>query len=52
MNTAWQAASQDIYAASQDGEGANPNADASADNGGKQEAEEVTDVEFEEVDDK
>lgn len=53
MNTAWQAASQDIYAASQEGgnpEGApsEPTADASKE--GK--SEEVTDVEFEEVDDK
>ena len=51
MNTAWQAASQDIYAASQEGakaEGAEPN-------GGTEpgsEKDEVTDVEFEEVDDK
>jgi len=51
MNTAWQAASQDIYQASQEGQaGADNNGDATAssDNG----TEEVTDVEFEEVDDK
>lgn len=52
LNTAWQAASQDMYAATQDGaEGAAP--DAGAGNaGGADDAEEVTDVEFEEVDDK
>ncbi|NNE25995.1 MAG: molecular chaperone DnaK [Saprospiraceae bacterium] len=51
MNTAWQAASQDIYQASQEAQAnANPEADASgnSENG----TEEVTDVEFEEVDDK
>jgi len=54
MNTAWQAASQDIYAASQE---ANPEGAAGGDptaNTGTDEnkSEEVTDVEFEEVDDK
>jgi len=51
MNTAWQAASQDIYQASQEGQAGaanNGDATASSDNG----TEEVTDVEFEEVDDK
>lgn len=59
LNTAWQAASQDIYAAQQEAQGgAGGNAedipndqanagDAGADGG----AEDVTDVEFEEVDD-
>lgn len=54
MNTAWQAASQDIYAASQEAGGGDPNAaggDAGAGADGK-DGEEVTDVEFEEVDDK
>jgi molecular chaperone DnaK len=54
MNTAWQAASQDIYAASQEGAAADPGAataDAGAKDGGDGK-EEVTDVEFEEVDDK
>lgn len=51
MNTAWQAASQDIYQASQEDQaGATENGDASAGSGDG--AEEVTDVEFEEVDDK
>jgi len=52
MNTAWQAASQDIYKASQEAEGDNTSANgqgASSDADGN---EEVTDVEFEEVDDK
>ncbi len=54
MNTAWQAASQDIYAASQEGATADPG-EATADAGNKDGGdgkEEVTDVEFEEVDDK
>ncbi len=51
MNTAWQAASQDIYKATQEGQAntGNPTADNSAESGGK-DSEEVTDVEFEEVD--
>ena len=58
LNTAWQAASAEIYAAQQDagGAGAGPDAgagdtaDAGAKNGTSE--DEVTDVEFEEVDDK
>lgn len=51
MNAAWQAASQDIYQASQqDQAGTADNGDASANAG--DDTEEVTDVEFEEVDDK
>ncbi len=49
MNTAWTAASQDIYAASQEAEGgagADPTASAAGD---AKDSEEVTDVEFEEV---
>ena len=51
MNTAWTAASQDIYAATQEANGGagNPESGADAPTDGK---EEVTDVEFEEVDDK
>lgn len=49
MNTAWQAASQDIYQASQDAQ-AGTAEDATST--GSNESEEVTDVEFEEVDDK
>jgi len=52
MNDAWQAASQDIYQASQD---ANPEGGAQAgadDATAQKETEDVTDVEFEEVDDK
>ena len=49
MNTAWQAASQDIYAANQDADSAQSADPQSKDpDDGK---EEVTDVEFEEVDD-
>ena len=56
LNTAWQAASQDMYAASQDAGaagadpnmGGNPNADA----GGASDATDAEDVEFEEVDEK
>ncbi len=52
MNTAWQAASQDIYQANQEAQ-ANGGADqANASEGGGDGKEEVTDVEFEEVDDK
>lgn len=53
LNTAWQAASQHIYKAQQDagaGAGADPGAQDSSN--GSNAAEEVTDVEFEEVDDK
>jgi molecular chaperone DnaK len=53
LNAAWQAASQDIYQATQDAE-AN-NAEAASENGSSgddKNTEEVTDVEFEEVDDK
>jgi len=53
MNTAWQAASQDIYAASQEanpeGAAGDPTANTGTD---ENKSEEVTDVEFEEVDDK
>ena len=58
LNKAWSAASQDIYQAQQEA-GANPEestptadnseGESSTDNG---DAEDVTDVEFEEVDDK
>lgn len=60
LNTAWQAASQDIYAAQQEaqgGAGGNaediPNAEQAnaGDAGASEGAEDVTDVEFEEVDD-
>jgi molecular chaperone DnaK len=53
LNNAWQAASQHIYQAQQDagaGAGADPGAQGSSN--GSNAAEEVTDVEFEEVDDK
>ena len=52
MNTAWQAASQDIYQASQDAAGAD-GATADAGAGASEDStteEDVTDVEFEEVD--
>ena len=55
MNTAWQAASQDIYAAQQ-GDAAGANAEGSADPGATADSgdgkDDVTDVEFEEVEDK
>ena len=58
LNTAWQAASAEIYAAQQDAGGAGPEGGAGAGDttdagakGGSSE-DEVTDVEFEEVDDK
>ena len=55
MNEAWQAASQDIYQAQQDAQGG-ATADAGVseeptDNSGSDNAEDVTDVEYEEVDD-
>lgn len=51
MNTAWQAASQDIYQAQQNTEGAAADAAAGeADNHADQNGDDVTDVEFEEVD--
>jgi len=56
LNEAWQAASAEIYAAQQDAGGADPTAGAGpAEDGGASDAkaeDEVTDVEFEEVDDK
>jgi len=49
MNTAWTAASQDIYAATQqEGNSGNPEGESTSNSTD----EEVTDVEFEEVDDK
>ncbi|HMQ50149.1 MAG TPA: molecular chaperone DnaK [Saprospiraceae bacterium] len=51
MNAAWQAASQDIYQATQEaGASGDHSAGASASTNGT--AEDVTDVEFEEIDDK
>ena len=49
LNTAFQAASQDMYNAANAEGGAEPGADAGADTGGGD--EEVTDVDFEEVND-
>jgi molecular chaperone DnaK len=54
LNTAWQAASQDLYQASNEA-GADdtaPNAGAAGGNGSSNGAEDVTDVEYEEVDKK
>ncbi len=52
MNTAWQAASQHMYAGGQEGApGAEPNPEATTENGSDTTSEDVTDVEFEEVDD-
>lgn len=57
MNAAWQAASQDIYQAQQNGPGSDPGAadfgaNAGGGNPGGTTGEDVTDVEFEEVGDK
>ena len=58
LNTAWQAASQEMYQATQDGANATADAGAGADagnnagGGSNTTAEDVTDVEYEEVDDK
>ncbi len=53
LNTAWQAASQDIYNAGQEGAESEPQGEASGeapgDDGGKDNDSEVTDVDFEEV---
>lgn len=54
LNTAWQAASQEMYAATQEGAGAQPGAEGQpGGNGGDAAAkdDEVTDVDFEEVKD-
>ena len=52
LNTAWQAASQDIYKATQDaqGNGAAPESESTGE--ADSESEDVTDVEFEEVEEK
>ena len=50
MNTAWQAASQDIYQASQADQAAGANPENGESNEGAGTDEDVTDVEFEEVD--
>lgn len=50
LNNAWQAASQEMYQAQANQEGAT--ADPATDNSTETETEDVTDVEFEEVDDK
>lgn len=59
LNTAWQAASQEMYQATQEAGGATADAGAGADpetgnagGGSSTKAEDVTDVEYEEVDDK
>ena len=52
MNTAWQAASQDIYKASQEAQANGAAPDAEAGGAEDSESEDVTDVEFEEVEEK
>lgn len=54
MNTAWQAASQDIYQAQQEGQGGEGSTQEGGDQSGASDegGDDVTDVEFEEVDDK
>jgi len=49
MNNAWQAASQDIYQAQQQAGGAEPQEGPAGNQGGNAKADDVTDVEFEEV---
>ena len=49
LNQVWQAASEELYKASQAGSEQQPTADNSAQNGGAKKDEEVTDVDFEEV---
>lgn len=49
LNTAWQAASQDIYKAAQGAQGAGNGASADASTETDEKTEDVTDVEFEEV---
>ncbi len=50
LNDAWQAASQDIYQASQQGGGDAAAGNGAADTGSAKEGEDVTDVEYEEMD--
>lgn len=54
LNAAWQAASQEMYQATQEAQanGANPEGAADGAAGGNNTAEDVTDVEYEEVEDK
>ena len=49
MNTAWTAASEEIYKAQQEGAGAQPGADHGANGNAGQSSDTVTDAEFEEV---
>jgi molecular chaperone DnaK len=49
LNNAWQAASQDIYAATQGAPGADGQAGNANENGGPQNSDGVTDVDYEEV---
>ena len=52
LNKAWEGASQEMYAASQEAQGgAQPGAEASGDSAASDAAEDVSDVEFEEVED-
>jgi len=50
LNDAWQAASQEMYQAAQQAGGETAGAEGAAEEGGAGEGEDVTDVEFEEVD--
>ena len=54
LNAAWQAASQEMYQATQEAQANGGNAEGAADGtaGGDNDAEDVTDVEYEEVEDK
>ncbi len=49
LNNAWQAASQEIYAAQQEAQGGAPDADAGASEDSSAGGDDVSDVEFEEV---
>jgi molecular chaperone DnaK len=49
LNQVWQAASEELYKASQEGSAQQPTVDSPEQNGGAKKDEEVTDVDFEEV---
>ena len=51
LNAAWQAASQEIYAAQQEAQGGATGADAGTEEGTDAKTDDVSDVEFEEVED-
>ncbi|MFC2111166.1 molecular chaperone DnaK [Bacteroidota bacterium] len=52
LNTVWQAASEEMYKATQEGQAGQPQGDPNAPGAEEPKDDEVTDVDFEEVDDK